>query len=86
MEIHGRGYVVDHCVAAYMRDLEEARYRAYVTDALMSIAQNTCNFAGGSTMSGRWYQGGRPRDDRDGDEIVLDIVTKLGLTYKGGET
>ena len=67
---------------AWLRQLEETRYRAYLTDALMAIAQNTCNFAGGSTMSGRWYQDEKSKDDRDGDEIAQDIINRLGLTYR----
>ena len=77
---------MEHCRDAWMRQLEETRYRAYLTDALMAIAQNTCNFAGGSTMNGRWYKDEKPKDDRDGDEIAQDIINRLGLTYrpKGG--
>lgn len=77
--------MLEHCTDAYLRELEETRYRAYLTDALMAIAQNTCNFAGGSTMSGRWYQEQRPKDERDGDEIAADIIKRLGLTYKPKE-
>lgn len=70
---------------AWLQQLEETRYRAYLTDALMAIAQNTCNMAGGSTMSGRWYKDEKPKDDRDGDEIAQDIINRLGLTYKPKE-
>ena len=75
----------EHCEEALRHELEETRYRAYLTDALMAIAQNTCNIAGGSTMSGRWYQDDKPKDERDGDEIAQDIINRLGLTYKPKE-
>lgn len=74
--------MLEHCAEAFRQEQEKTRYRAYVTDALMAIAQNTCNLAGGSTMSGRWYQDGKPADARDGDEIAQDIIERLGLTYR----
>ena len=86
LELYGRGYVVEHCVAAFMQEQEETRYRAYLTDALMAIAQNTANYAGGSAMNGRWYDAIKPTDNRDGDEIAKDIINRLGLVYRDGET
>lgn len=84
MDLHGRGYVMDHCVAAFSREIENTRYRAYVTDALKLIAENTAKFAGGSYMAARWYQKYETRDERSGDEIVMNVIQKAGLTWKGG--
>ena len=35
LELHGRGYLMDHCAAALRAQSENRRFRAYVTDALM---------------------------------------------------
>lgn len=34
LELMGRGYVIEHCIAAYRKNAVEKSYRAYVTDAL----------------------------------------------------
>lgn len=75
----GRDYIIQH-VHGYMADkLDERRYRAYVTDAMMAIAENTARFNGGSQMSGRWYDQYKPVDNLSAEEIIQDIVTKAGL-------
>ena len=67
-------------VYGYMYDkVDERRYKAYITDALMAIAENTAKFAGGSMMRSRWYDGYKPVDERSGDEIAIEVVKKLGL-------
>ena len=37
----GRGYVIEHCVSWLKKDSEEKAYRAYITDALKAITDNT---------------------------------------------
>ena len=76
--------MVEHCVSAFLQKQEERRYRAYVTDALMVIAGNTANFAGGSTLTERWAAAFEPRDERDGDAIAADIIRRAGLKAKEG--
>lgn len=88
LDLYGRGYVFDHCIAAYEQEIKERRYRTYVTDALMAMAGNTARFSGGSVMGIRWADDGKPTDTRTGDEIAADFITRTGLTYappKGDE-
>lgn len=85
LQIYGRVYIMQHCIAYITQKMDERRYRAYITDALMVIAENTARFAGGQTMAGRWYDAYMPVDTRTGDEIVLDILEKTGLRAEGGE-
>ena len=61
------------------RKMDERRYRAYITDALMAIVENTARFAGGSTMSGRWYDYYKPQETRTTEEIITDIISSAGL-------
>lgn len=60
--------------------MQERRYRAYVTDALMALTENTARLAGGSRMSRRWADGFKPEDDRTGDEIAAEFMARAGLT------
>lgn len=85
LDLLGRGYLVECCASAFAREMEEKRYRAYVTDALMAIAENTARLAGGRKMAGRWIQTDASRDARGGDEIVRDAVRGAGLRYAGNE-
>lgn len=68
LELYGRGYVIDHCIAALKRKneakIKEIRLNAYITDALKIIAENTSHFLlpghgaidYGSTLSKRWIE------------------------------
>ena len=76
---------MQHCIAYTTEKMEERRYRAYITDALMAIAENTARFAGGQTMRGRWYDAYAPQDTRTGDEIALQVIQGAGLHYQGGD-
>lgn len=86
LQVYGRGYVIEYVISALMEDLEERRYRAYVTDALMLIAENTARSVNdGKYFTQRWIEKLLPVDNRTGDEIVLDTIRNAGLTVKGGE-
>lgn len=82
----GRGYVIEHCVHAYLRLQDERRYRAYVTDTLMLINKSICGAFGGASMNGRWVDEYLPKDTRTADEVALDVVKNAGLSFKDGDT
>ena len=78
--------MIEYVISAFMEDLEERRYRAYVTDALMFIAENTAHSVNdGKYFTQRWAEKFLPADNRTGDEIVLDTIRNAGLTVKGSE-
>ena len=89
MELYGRSYVVEHCVSERLKQDKEKLYRAYVTDALKIIAENTTHYQGaeemfdyGSTLNARWIdvlepQKEEPTDDRSCEEIVDDIWERI---------
>ena len=83
LSIFGSGYVVEHCIAVFRKKAQEKIYRAYITDALKAISQNTAAFNGqGLAMSGRFAElaGYIPKaDEMTGDEIVADIIARAGL-------
>lgn len=77
--------MIEYVISAYLDDLEERRYRAYITDALMTIAENTARYAGGKVLSVRWAEKFMPVDNRSGEEIAMEVIKNAGLIYNGGE-
>lgn len=73
--------MIEHCMAAFEQEIEEKRYRAYVTDALKIIAGNIAGFAGGYTMSQRWVDSFKKPDNRTGDEIAASVMNSAGLRF-----
>ena len=37
MELLGSGYVIDHCVSAFLEEQQAKSYRVYITDTLRAI-------------------------------------------------
>lgn len=74
--------MIEHAAEAWRRENEEIRYRAYVTDVLQAIAENTAKPYGGRIMTGRWIdlrEERRPKDTRSGDEVAADVMRRCGL-------
>lgn len=82
-ELLGAGYVVDYCISRYKHKQEEKQYRVYITDALMTIANNIVNVAGGQKIVTRYYDLGKPQDTRTGNEIAIDVIKRAGLSFGG---
>lgn len=85
LDLYGKAYVIEHCIDAYAQMMEDRRYRAYVTDALMIMTENTAKFAGGKHMTTRWIEEYLPKDTRTAEEVVADVIRNAGL-IQGGET
>lgn len=70
------------------RDAEERRYRAYVTDALMIMTENTAKWAGGRYLTRPWAEAREkaksPEDDKTGDEIAAEFIKRANLNMKSG--
>lgn len=54
VELLGSGYVIEHCISAFLKLQEEKAYRVYVTDSLKVIAENTTGAEERHAMSKRW--------------------------------
>lgn len=80
LELFGKSYVVDHCIAFFREESEKDRLIYYITDALMYITENTANQHGGKAISKRFYdlKNGEPEETRTPDEIINSIKNKLG--------
>lgn len=83
VELLGAGYVVDYCISRYKHKQEQKQYHVYVTDVLMTIANNVCNIAGGEKIKTRYQDLGKPQDTRTGNEIAADVMKRAGLTFGG---
>lgn len=66
--------------ARYEEQQRELAYRIFVTDSLQNIPQN-------KYLTVRYKDLIYPKkeDTRTGDEVALQVITKLGLTFAGGE-
>ena len=81
MEVCGRGYVMDYCMALFRRQNREMAFKVYVTDALKAIAENTAKFVGGNYMKHRFYDFFEtPEPPQSADAVKKQIKNKL----KGG--
>ena len=54
LDLMGRGYLIDHALAELHDAAERTRLRAYVTDALMALTENTARPHGGRRVTRRW--------------------------------
>ena len=73
--------MVDYCISRYKHKKEEMAYRAYITDALMTICNNFANGFGGTTIMTRYSDIGKPSDTKTGDEVAIDVITRAGLSF-----
>ena len=86
--------MIDHVASFFRKQQEEKRYRAYVTDALKALTENTTHrlipgvgeVSYGSYMPTRWLKEAQePEDTRTGDEIAEEIIRRAGLKLKNEE-
>lgn len=92
LELLGRGYVIDYCIAFFRRKNERLLYEVYITDALKAIADNTAKLPaeGGKTMQKRYAeivqennispaeaQENAKKDKRTADEIIRSMKNKI---------
>ena len=65
--------MIEHCMEELERTFDERRYRAYVTDALMTLVNNVARSLGGSSFTARWVDGYKKQDPRTPEEIAQMI-------------
>lgn len=88
----GRAYVIDHALCCFQQEMEEKRYRAYITDALRILTENSTHYLipgvgnvdYGMYLKDRWIEPSKAHaDNRTGDEIAADIINRAGLRVAG---
>lgn len=50
LDLFGSGYVVEHCISAFLEIQKEKAYKIYITDCLYSITNMYCMSHGGKDM------------------------------------
>ena len=86
MELYGREYVIDHVLSFWKQEQKERKYRAYVTDALRLIGENTAKLSAGSYLVSRWVESNETKETpKSGDDIAKDIINRAGLKTRGDE-
>lgn len=73
-----------YMVARFLQEQEELSYRAYTTDALQLIAENSARLSRdgkGRYPAKRWAEliDQKPAETRSGDEIAADVIKRCGL-------
>lgn len=79
LDVLGKGYVIDHCIAFSHKMDEENIYKTYMTDALKVMCENMAKFTGGSFLNIRFYDIIHPGkiETRTSTEIINNISAKL---------
>lgn len=79
LEVFGKSYVVDHCIAFFKKRAETELLHVYTTDALYYINEILATRYGGKMMSKRFYDllHKKPEETRTAQEIVDSIRSKL---------
>lgn len=83
LDVLGKSYVIDHCIAFFTRRQKEQDFRDYVGNALYVIAHNTAAFdSGGKEMATKYTDMYKPEDTRTADEIKDSMKEKLAAFGK----
>ena len=97
LEMFGREYVLEHCLITVKQEREQKFQREadryctyYLADCLRVITENTAksvnpgNSAGYIAMTLKDIMDPKPKNEKTGDEIVLDIIKRAGLQCREG--
>lgn len=77
LDVLGKSYVIDYCIAFFARKQKEQDFRDYVGNALYSIAQNTANMFGGSHMAVKYTDLYKPEEEMTAQQVIGNIRSKL---------
>lgn len=77
LDVLGKSYVIDYCIAFFARRQKEQDFRDYVGNALYVIAQNTANMFGGSHMAVKYTDLYKLQDKRSAEQVIGCIKDKL---------
>ena len=79
----GSGYVIDHCISAFLDYKRHELYQDYIAENLRIIGENTANLS--FTGEGKYIKvsfrdaiTNKPEREKTGDEIANDIVNLIG--------
>ena len=76
LELLGRGYVVENCIAFFKIKREREKYLMYYADCLSILTDNTARYTGGKYIK-RLSEIEKPEEKRTASEIIDSIKAKL---------
>lgn len=82
LDVLGKSYVIDHCIAFFERKTKEQDYRDYIGNALYVIAHNMATVWGGSEMAVKYTDMYKEADNRTAEEIKTSMKQKLAAFGK----
>lgn len=79
LEILGKSYIIQHCVAFLKNRAISTAYQVYVTDALKAIVENTAGTGKAQTLSMRFADiiSDEKPEERTEEDIINSIKDKL---------
>ena len=82
VELFGSGYVIEHCISAFLKKQREFSFQVYLTDSLKIISKNTTGAQERGAMSKRWYDIIEAKRDTVEDTICAeekasDIISSM---------
>ena len=77
----GAGYVADYCISRFRKRQKEELYKVYIADNLMILNNNIAHAFGGSIITTRDADSGKPVEKKSGDDIAVDIMQRAGLSF-----
>lgn len=78
LDLLGKGYVVDHCMAFFRSRKEQEKYLSYYADALSIISETLASYVGGKYV--KRMGEGQKEETRTASEIIDSIKAKLRET------
>ncbi len=79
LDVLGKSYVIDYCIAFFARKQKEQDFRDYVGNALYVIAQNTANMFGGSHMAIKYTDLYKKVEEVSAEQVIGNIRNKLTI-------
>lgn len=79
LEILGKSYIIQHCVAFLKRKSEEDAFRMYIAEGVKILTENTAKQFGGSALSISFRDiiSGEKPDERTEEDIINGLKEKL---------
>lgn len=78
MQMIGREYLTDFCIAEWISEQEEKMFKVYVTDGIKNVNDSVANYIGGHVFKKRYYELISKKDVIDDpEETAIEIKDRI---------
>lgn len=77
LDLLGSGYVVEHCISAFLEIQQEKAYKVYITDCLYSLANMYSLHNGGKEPITRRFAEILMQEKPKKEETADDIISRM---------